>query len=270
MQRAGYLPDADRVSVFAAAILLAYTLMRFIEIPAQEPGIQLPGIFISIPINLQTLVTILVSGLTAAGSDWVVRGHPGLQGKSATRHTFLPALAALVVAIPLNQVQASEIWWLGLFVGGALIVFVLVAEYVIVDREDMRYPAAASALTAVSFTIFFILVVSLQTAGWRLYGLLPILALSSGLVSLRALYLRTQHELPLLEALVVGVVVAQLGAALHYWPLSPIGFGLALLGPAYALTSWIGGLAEEKTPREALPEPLIALAICWGAAWVVG
>jgi hypothetical protein len=69
-----------------------------------------------------------------------------------------------------------------------------------------------------------------------------------------------------MEALVIALVISQFSAALHYWPLSPISYGLAVLGLAYALTNLITGLAEGEPLRRALLEPALILLVIWGGA----
>ncbi len=266
MEKPRYLPDVDRLSVLAATILLAYALSRFLDLPSKDLGIQLPGIFISFQINIRTIVALLVAGLTASGADWLFRDHPQLKGKSTFQHWLLPALTAWVIGIPLFQLPLGVTWWGTFTIGGILLMLVLVAEYIVVDIEDVRYPPAAAGLTAVSFALFLILAIVLRSAGMRLYLVLPAMVLAVALVSLRTLNLRLHGSWKLLEAGVIVLIVAQVVAALHYWPLSPIAFGLAVLGPAYALTSLISSLSEGESLRTAVLEPGIVLLFAWGAA----
>jgi hypothetical protein len=93
--------------------------------------------------------------------------------------------------------------------------------------------------------------------------------LSAGLVSLRALHLKLRGRWVIFPAIALSLIIAQLSAALHYWPISPVGFGLALLGPAYALTSLIGALKEGLSLRSAFLEPALILIVVWGTAlWI--
>ena len=87
-----------------------------------------------------------------------------------------------------------------------------------------------------AFIIFLILAVALRASDGRLVVESPALFLGSSLAALRTLHLRLNERWEYALALGIGVVVVQLGAALHYLPLTPIRFGLALLAPAYALT----------------------------------
>lgn len=268
--RSRYLPDPDRLSVLAATLLLAYTVTHFVVLPTRELEYQLPGIFLSVQLNANTLVSLIAAGLTASGADWLLRDHPALQGRSTIQHWLLPALTAWVIGIPLLQLPLGLVWW-GVFgVGGVLLLLILVAEYIVVDPEDLRYFLASAALTAFSFALFLMLAIVLRSAGLRLFLVLPAVFLAAGLVSLRTLHLRSQGQWKFVEALVIALIVSQMAAALHYWHLPPISFGLAVLGPAYALTSLLNSLSDGESFWQALFEPGLVLLVVWGTAlWMI-
>jgi hypothetical protein len=238
VQRSAYLPDAERLSILSATILLAYALSQFVDLPGRQIAVQLPGIYLEAQVDVQPLF----------------------------EHWILPALTALVIAIPLAQVPLSTVWWLGFALGGAALILVLIAEYIAIDPDDMRMPLASAGLIAISFALFLALAVALRFSGARLFLILPGLSLAAGLVSLRALHLRLHGQWAPLQAGMVAFIVAQLVAVLHYWPLSPVPYGLVLLGPAYALTSLFARLEEGETPRQAILEPIVILLLVWGVA----
>jgi hypothetical protein len=66
VQRSAYLPDAERLSILSATILLAYALSQFVDLPGRQIAVQLPGIYLEAQVDVQTLVALLVAGLTAA------------------------------------------------------------------------------------------------------------------------------------------------------------------------------------------------------------
>ncbi len=268
MQRSRFLPDPERLSVLAASILLAYALARFINIPFREFEVQFPGLFLSFNLNVQMIVTLLVACLTASGADWLLRDHPRI-GHKTYEHWLLPGLTALVIGLPLLQVEPGLAWWIGFALGGFLLMIVLVAEYIVVDSQDVRQPLAASSLTVVSFALFLILAVTLRYTEIRLFFLLPALTLAIFLVSLRTLHLRNQKRWAILEALLIALLVAEWTTVTYYLPLSPVSFGMVLLGPAYALTSLLAALAEKKTIRQSILEPAVVLLLVWGLAfWI--
>ena len=265
----GYLPDAERLSVLAATILLAYALSRFVNLPGRQVAIQLPGIYLEAQVNIRTLVALLVALLTAAGADWLLRDHPARGKKPIFEHWILPALSALVIALPLSQMPLSLTWWVGFALGGAALILVLVAEYIVLDPEDVRHPLASAGLIAISFALFLALAVALRFSGARLFLILPALTLAAGLVSLRALHLRLHGRWIFVQAGLIALMITQMVAALHYWPLEPVPYGLALLGPAYALTSLFARLEEGEAVRQALVEPVVILILVWGTAiWI--
>jgi hypothetical protein len=264
-----YLPDADRLSILAAMILLAYALARFIQVPSREFGVQLPGVYISVEPNVYTFIALLVAGLTASGAHQLLRDHPELGSLRTIGHWLLPALTAWVIGLPLFQLPLSPIWWLGFGLGAAMLILVLLAEYIVVDPDDMRYLPAATGLTAVSFALFLALAIALRISGSRLIFIVPAVLFAAGLVSLRTLNLRLPGQWQYTNAVVIMMVTGQFAAALHYWPLSPIAYGMALLGPAYCLTSLLGSLSEGDPLRKAIIEPFVILLLLWAAAiWI--
>jgi hypothetical protein len=62
----------------------------------------------------------------------------------------------------------------------------------------------------------------------------------------------------------IAVIIVQLGAALYYMPLTPVRFGLALLGPLYALTALAVSLADGHPFRQAIVEPVVMLTLLCG------
>ena len=250
------LPDVDRLSVLAAAILLAYALARYVQFPSTKIEFSLLGVYLPIEINVNTIVTFFVAGLMATGADWLLRDHPYLGNKSTLEHWLLPSLTAWVIGFPLYQLPIGPLWWAGFALGGLLLVLVLVAEYITINPEDVRQPVAAAGLTALSFSLYLMLAVATRFAGIRLIQLLPALTLAAGLVSLRTLHLRLRGQWAFIQAGIICLISAQLTAALHYLPLSPVSYGLLLLGPIYSLTTLVANLAEGEPFKQAIIEPI--------------
>lgn len=270
---ARHLPNPERLSVLTATILLAYALTRFISLPGWVLTAQPFGILLRFHINVQTIIPLLLAGIMAAGTSWLLSDHPALQGKNphspGVVHWLLPAVIAWMISIPLAQVATGFPWVLGLGIAGGLLVLILTAEYIAIDPEDVRQPLAEAGLTAVSFAAFLLLAIVLRASETRLYLILPALSLIAGVVSLRTWHLRLGGEWAFIEAGLVVVIVGQIATALHYWPLPPISYGLAILGPAYAMTTLVTNMAQGSTFRQALFGPLALLVITWGAAWAM-
>lgn len=263
------LPDLDRLSVLVATILLALAGARFINLPGRDLGVQLPGLYLGLQINTNTAIALLVAGLTASGTYWLLESHPAFDPRRVAEAMLLPALTAMVTGVVLNNLPPAPIWWLVFSGGGMILVLVLIAEYIAVDAEDARQPLAGGLLIAISFALFLTLAISLRTIEIRLLFLLPSIAIAAGLVALRAIRLRVQGQWWLPQTTAVALLAAQLAAAFHYLPLSPPVFGLFLLGPTYAMTILVINLVRGSGLSQAIAEPLVVLLIVIGlAVWV--
>jgi len=262
-----YLPDPTRMSVLTAAVLLAFALTRVLNAPRFfSVVIPLGNIKLPLSFNLNTVIVLLAAGVTATGMDWLLRTHPSLEKGETREHWLLPTLTVLVTGIALYTLPNTGIWWLGFGLGAIIFLVVALAEYVVVDPNDTRYPLATAILTVLAFVIFLILAVALKAANARLIMVIPALFLAGGLAALRTLHLRLNERWEVSWAVGIGLVAAQLGAGLHYLPLSPVRFGLALLAPLYALTALAVGLAEGNPFRRAFVEPAVMLVLFWGLA----
>ncbi len=266
MEEHTHLPEANQLSVLVSTILLAYALTPFVKIPALDFGISLPiGVF-SFSINFLTIVSVLVAALAGVGSDWLLRSHPHLEKSSTIPHILLPTMTAWVIGIPLSTLGFGVSWWALYAIGGVLLVMVFIAEYITVDFSDIRFAPAAIGLTALSFALFLILAITLRAAGTRLYLALPGLAVPVFLVALRTIYLRSNGQWRLAWAVGITLVIAQLAVGLQYLPVTPIGYGLFLVAPAYGLTSFAVLLEEGRPIRSAWlgPSVIVVLLVALG------
>jgi len=259
-----YLPDPTRVSILTASILLAFALTRIISAPPYELTIPLIGFYVTLSLNLNTLIVLLAAGMTASGMNWLLSTHPSLEKGKAREHWLLPTLTVLVIGVALYPLPPTEIWWLEFGLGAAILLVVFFAEFVAVDPNDSRYPFATAILTILAFIIFLILAVALKASNARLFLLAPALFLGGGLVALRTLHLHLYERWEGAWAIGIAVVTVQLGAALYYMPLTPVRFGLGLLGPVYALTVLAVRLVEGHPLRKAIFEPVIMLILLCG------
>jgi hypothetical protein len=190
-------------------------------------------------------------------------------------HWVLPSLTALVFGIVSHQLPFGLFWGQVMVIGAGVLSLVLVAEYIVVDGGDARYPLALAVLTALSYGLFLVLAVTMRANGVRLMFVLPSLAAAAALVSLRSVYLRQRFwssyaleatNLAFFAGLSGLVVIGQLIIPLHYLPLSPLKFGLVLLAFAYALSGILGNLTERRRVRGAMVGPLIVWAVILGLA----
>ena len=91
---------------------------------------------------------------------------------------------------------------------------------------------------------------------------IPALFFVAGLISLRILQLDGTDRWDFPWAAGIGIICMQVGAGLHYWPITPIQFGLELTGLLYALTMLSARLNNENIPlRNAAAGPVLIVII---------
>ncbi len=262
------LPDLDRTSVLSASVLLAFLLTRVVRSPDYTLELHVFSFYLALPVNLGTLAVLMAAGMTATGMNYLIREHPSLGEGRVFHHWFLPTLTTLVVGIALSILPFGLLWWVGFSIGGVLLTLAFVAEYIVIEPGNPLYPAAMAILTALSFALYLILTIALRYAEVRLFLMLPALAVAAFLVSLRALHLRLGGRWPVHWAVGIALINGQLAAGLHYWPLRPIPFGLALLAPLYALTGLAAALEEDVPLRRAVVEPIVMLTLIIAVAFL--
>jgi len=258
-----YLPSADRVGVLVASVLLSFALTRIVQSPSFTVTLELPGFYFAVPLTLGTFMTLLAAALAAAGMDWLTRFHPSLGTKTNIEHLMLPTITTFVIGAPLSLLPNGTSWWVGFAFGTALLVIVFLSEYITIDPSAPSYALARAGLTALSYSLFMILTTFLRFSGARMIVMVPAIFIFAALISLRILHLDGTDRWDFPWAMGLGIICAQIGAGLHYWPLSPIQFGLALTGPLYALTMLSASLAENIPLRRAVVGPAIVLSLAW-------
>lgn len=257
MPKTNQFPDFSRLSIISAVIILAYGLVPFVQIPAQSIAIRLPWVVFNYDLDFGSIVSILVAFLAAFGADWLIQTHPNKGTQTFIRHGLVPALTAWVIGVPLSFLEVGIEWWIVVALGGILLAFILVAEYLVVDSNSEAHLPASLGLTAISFALFLVLAIALQASGMRLFLLVPALSITLFFLVSRSLYLRTAGDWNWFWSFGVAFFVGQIALGLHYLPIQPLSFGLVLAGIAYPLTLLIIAHKEGKKGFNLLIEPLI-------------
>lgn len=261
--------DLNRFSVVVATILLAYAIAQFIQIPSQNTPLVIGGIIIPLSFNYSTLVTLAVAGMTASGTDWILRDSPYLGDRSTIPHLLLPALLAWVLNVTLNNMVESPFRWGMLIVGGIFLFFVIWSEYNSLFPEDFRQPISTALLTALSYAILLVLSVSLESSNQRLIISIPAIALGSVTMSMRVLQMRLSEQWPVLPAIGCMLITSQMAAALHYLPITPLSYGLVILGTLFVVVNFILNIANKASLRRSGFEAVISILIIWILAlWI--
>ena len=255
------LPHLNRLSLIVATILLAITSSQLALSTTVDTDFAINNYSLLNRSGYLIVILILISALTAAGTDRLIRDHPIYKQGYFYHHLILPTLTSFVIGIPLFQNPLNIIWWLGFCLGGILLILVLVAEYIVVDHEDNLYRASSAGLTALSFALFLTLAIALRFSATRMMIIIPVLAFAAGIISLRAIRLQIHTGWAFAQSIVIALMSGQFAAGLYFWSLSPISYGLALLGPAYCVTSLSVNFLRKEELKKAIIEPVVVLIV---------
>jgi len=246
-------PDRDRAGALVALILIAYGLVRLIELPLQAIQFELFGVLIRVDFDARFVMLTLASALAASGVDWVLASHP-LRRPVGLEPRVLPGMAALGVGAILTGLPGWPAWPIGLALGGLLIYAVLYAEFVVWDPDDPRTATASLGLRWLGILLTVGIAFAVRAGGLRAVFSVPLLFAGTGLVGWRVLELERIRRAIWPYAVTAGWITAQLAWGLHYWPLQPIAAAL-LLGLAGYVSIGLGrahllGRAGRRTVYE--------------------
>lgn len=268
MKKAPLAPDLERMSLIMAVILIAYASARFVDFPTQIINIDVAGLFLPLRFNLNTIISILVAALAAAGADWLFQDQENeIQGTS--QHWLLPALTAWIISLPLANLPLSPLWWFVFWGGGFLLLFIFLAEFVSEFPQHPYFYFSSVLLGALAFAIFLMLAISLRSLELRLILGMPALFFAATLISLRIQILRTGEAWSFPKIVAIAFIGTQIAAAINYWPISALSFGLLALGFLYAGNSLLTAITQGQDFKAAAQEPLIAMAAFIGISFFV-
>jgi len=256
MAKINQFPNFSRLSIISAVIVLSYGLVPFVKIPAQNIVFRLPWVVFSYEIDFGTVVSLFVAILSAFGAEWLIQSHPQKSKQTLVQHGLVPALTAWVIGVPLSFLEVGIEWWVVVGLGAILLAFILVAEYLVVDPYSESHLPASLGLTVISFALFLVLAIAIQSSGLRLFLMLPAIAITIFFLVSRSLYLRTAGDWNWFWSLGIAFFVSQISLGLHYLPIQPMSFGLILVAIAYPLTLFVIGLKEGRKGINLFIEPI--------------
>jgi hypothetical protein len=234
----GTITRLDRVHAFAGVFALGLTLFLAVE-------------------PTENWLLLLLTGLTAIGSDNIVRSHP--RGEfhridDTALFLFVPVLFTLSAGLFFEEVVGGH--WTVL-IGLASVVpywFILRAEYESVDRDHPGYHYQRLILNFATYVIalFFFLTIydfdlDLVTSAFAA-GIVSVLL---GIEVLREEAMDTSRTIT--YALAIGVLLAEAVWATHFLPLDANGAAVFLLVAFYLMTGLMHNyLASRLSARTAV------------------
>jgi hypothetical protein len=251
-------PQLDHLSSLAALVLLAYGLVRIINLPTLSTNVVVAGLVIPLTINTQLIMLSLAAALAVVGADWLVRSHPrAVFDGPPLRHWIIPGLAALGVGGLLTRLPEGGPLWLGLASGAGLLLAVFIGEFVVVEPADPRYGLATFWLRTLAYVLLMESFFVLRATEVRAVYAIPLIFLAGAAVSWRLLSFDHTDLLPWPYPLTVGWVGAQIALGLHYWPISPLRDALVLALVIYLADTFAALLISKGDLRRGSVELLV-------------
>ncbi len=229
-----FFPRTDELSVLTAVIGLGYAVARLLQLPSRTLEAMLFGSPISVRVDGNLILLLLLTALITTGTDMLMRSHPRLRQDPLDLrplcHWILPSLTALNVGMLLNGLMQGPVWFLGMLAGTAVLVLVLVAEYAVIDSAHPAFYQMQIVLTLLACLVALVWFSWVAQQGAR--GALSATStfLIGGLISFRLLRLHGDSVSQAgWNSLVVGLLLAELMWVLGYWALPPLVVGAWLL-----------------------------------------
>jgi hypothetical protein len=192
-------------------------------LPSVEVEVALLGLIINIEFKPQSVMLILAAGLAAAGSEWLIRSEPRQGARSlAVEHWVIPSFAAIAIGFIVMRIASGPQLWLALILGALLLVAVLNAEFIVAFREDPRRGNIVIALRGLSFLLMTGAFYAIYDTELRALFTIPFIFAIAILISWRLFRLVITDFQVWAWAGLLGLLSAQLGLGLHYYPINPI------------------------------------------------
>lgn len=204
--------------MLTAVIVLAYALSRFLDLPVRAGNVQVGG-----PLLIQLLVAALIS----TGADALIRSHPRFTGRTTLIHWIVPGAAALVLGAGLERLPNGPAWWLGMAASALGLILILVAEFIVVDAQDLNRDPAALLLNLLVYALAIVLFALLHNLSTQ-----PLIAAGIGGLVAAGLAWRLfalNGAAPARAALyagVIGLICAEVVWAVSYWRITSSGAAL--------------------------------------------
>ena len=266
--------NRGRLSVLVALVILSFALLPLIEVPAAgSVGTSFLGTPLRLDFTASTIVLLLVTVLTCAGVDQLVRDHPRVR-RGEVRRTFsyliLPAVTVIVAAQLLIAITDTPLWILGLIMTAAVLWLTILAEYAVVDPEGLLASRARLFLTALTYVLAVLLFGLIWNTRARSSISATLTFLAAGSLAFDLLYATgAQLSRVFMFSLSIGLVMAESNWAINYWRSNVFIAAVAQLLAFYALIGLAGQHLLDRINRRVLIEfgavMVIALfLLLWG------
>jgi hypothetical protein len=266
----GTVTNYDRVSVVVGVILVGIVLLLVLEIPPRAFQFTPLGTPLTVRVTGGWLASLLLVGLSCAGTEAVLRTHPTVR-RRLVRYTFpnwiLPALTTLALALFLPQSPNLLYWVFGLAAGGGILAWLVLIGYRSLDGRDRSATSSQAALNLISYLLALAFFAAIYRT--RLRSLVTATAVTV-IASLIALSMLRNEKRPMgqivLYTLVIGLLLGETTWALNYWRANTLTVGVLLMLLFYVLTGMVREYLRDSIDRRVVLEFLTVATL---GTWIV-
>lgn len=244
------MPNYDRLSILVSLVVLGLALNLVIRLPFRVIESEFLGSPVTLVLSTQTLLALLLTILTAIGTEYILRAHPTFSTDTPTLvYSFplwiLPALVSLAGALYTPQLLQGGMgpWLLALGGIAAALSVVIVAQYRTISEDDTLYTPARLFLNIVTYLATLVLFTALYGAKLRSALSASVMIALATILALTLLRGdRSEANATWLYAFICGMILGEATWALNYWGVTGLAGGALLLLVFYFIT----GLAQQR------------------------
>lgn len=267
----------DRISVIVGVILVGIVLLLVVDIPPRIFQFRPLGTPLTFNVTAVWAMSVLLVGLSCAGTEAVMRVHP-LVRRATIKRTFpnwiLPALATLALTISLPHSPDLLNWLVGLAVGGGGLAWLILMNYQVVAADagspDSTAVAARLGLRVAAYPLAVILFTAIYQTRLRSLVTATAISIVAALLAFSILYHSEQARRSLGRALfyagVIGLILGETTWAFNYWRTNALTVGVLLMVLFYALTGIVREYARTGINWQIVAEFLAVAAL---GTWIV-
>ncbi len=231
----------ERHSLLISLVLVGLTISLLLDLPTRPFSFTFLGTQATLVFSGTWLFAILLTALTAAGVESIMRSHPHVL-MSETQYTailwVLPCMVATAAALIVPAIPGSRLdAFAGITIAGGLMMLVILGEYYTIDFYDSAYSFARLGLNLATYLTALLIFINIY--GLRVRSILsaPLTFVLSALLALELLRgSEADVRRTWLYAAVTGLAMAEAIWAINYWAVSSLVGSVTLLLLFYVIT----------------------------------
>lgn len=242
-QRVSRRLPLEQLSVLVGMNVLGLTLSLLLALPTRTYEFGFLGSDASIVLSGPWLFAILLSVMTAAGVESIMRAHPRVHLSETQYTAILWILPCIIVAgsaltLPLLR-ESAPFAFLVIVSAGLLLALVVLGEYLTVDLQDPAYSFARLGLNLSVYLAALGLFQAIYSFKLRTIFSAPLIGVVAALLALELLRSsESDVRRTWLYAITVGIGLGEAIWAMNYWSVNSFFAGVTLLLIFYVLTGF--------------------------------